>query len=118
MSSNTGFEQVDLKANTSLEIRPGKIKKEIKAFSDKGYWSPKRLIFENIPLHAVLDSITARYNLRLVVPKETALHLHKKITASYSGTTSIYELVDGLRLLTPYQYDINVKSQELKIRTR
>ncbi len=118
VSSNTGFDQVDLKANTYLEIRPGKIKKEIKAFSDKGYWSPKRLIFKNIPLHAVLDSITARYNLELVVPKETSLNLQKKITASYSGNTSIYELVDGLSLLTPYQYDINVKSQELKIRTR
>lgn len=118
VSSNTGFDNVDLKANTYLEIRPGKIKKGIKAFSDKGYWSPKKLIFENIPLDAALDSISARYNLTLVVPNETSLNLQKKITASYSGTTSIYEIVDGLTLLTPYQYEIDVKSQELKIHTR
>ncbi len=116
VSSNIDTSDYDLMANNYLKISAGSFMKETKAFSDKGFWIPERLIIDNIPLKEVLNLVGERYNLSIVVSEETSPNLQKKITANYSGTTSIYDLVNGLILLTPYQYEIDVNRQELRIR--
>lgn len=105
-----------LKSNDYLKITKTSTAKQKKIFLQHNYYNPGELIFDKTPMAEVINIIANRYGQKIRIKNISDQELALRISAKYKSDINIFDLINGLTLITPFTYEINIQQQELIIK--
>lgn len=100
--TTTALEAYDLKVNNVLKITGQSSVKSIEEFPRSGYWSQGALLFNNMPMHQVLEIVSKRFGQTIRIENIDKGQLGLRISAKFTEDISVFDLLNSLTHITPF----------------